>query len=111
MLATSVLPAGMVAMLLLVLRPPAASDDEEEPPAVRSDDEPGFAGSGTAKSPVPNAAGGLTAAEKWRLARPLIGRFMLPLFAVYVFEYTINQVRESTSPTHPSDPRSLSRSA
>jgi hypothetical protein len=34
----------------------------------------------------------LDASEKWRLARPLIFRFMFPLFFVYVFEYSINQV-------------------
>ncbi|KAF8311520.1 batten's disease protein Cln3 [Cantharellus anzutake] len=33
----------------------------------------------------------LTPADKWRLVRPLILRYMAPLFCVYTFEYTINQ--------------------
>lgn len=67
--ATSILPIGMVAMLLLVLKPRSTKS----------------ASTSTVKS------SGLSASEKWALARPLIVKFMLPLFAVYVFEYTINQ--------------------
>ncbi|KAJ7757110.1 batten's disease protein Cln3 [Mycena metata] len=33
----------------------------------------------------------LSAADKWRLVRPMLVRYMLPLFCVYLFEYTINQ--------------------
>ncbi|KAJ7614625.1 batten's disease protein Cln3 [Mycena polygramma] len=33
----------------------------------------------------------LSASDKWRLVRPLLVRYMLPLFCVYMFEYTINQ--------------------
>ncbi|KIM73637.1 hypothetical protein PILCRDRAFT_723458 [Piloderma croceum F 1598] len=33
----------------------------------------------------------LTVKDKWRLVRPLFVKFMLPLFCVYLFEYTINQ--------------------
>ncbi|PFH53474.1 hypothetical protein AMATHDRAFT_54557 [Amanita thiersii Skay4041] len=33
----------------------------------------------------------LSANDKWRLVRPLLLRYMLPLFSVYLFEYTINQ--------------------
>ncbi|KAJ7628685.1 batten's disease protein Cln3 [Roridomyces roridus] len=33
----------------------------------------------------------LSAQDKWRLVRPLLVRYMLPLFCVYLFEYTINQ--------------------
>ncbi|TFK31683.1 batten's disease protein Cln3 [Crucibulum laeve] len=33
----------------------------------------------------------LSAADKWRLVRPMVARYMLPLFCVYLFEYTINQ--------------------
>ncbi|KAJ6618758.1 batten's disease protein Cln3 [Mycena sp. CBHHK59/15] len=29
--------------------------------------------------------------DKWRLVRPLLAKYMLPLFCVYMFEYTINQ--------------------
>ncbi|EIN10244.1 batten's disease protein Cln3 [Punctularia strigosozonata HHB-11173 SS5] len=38
----------------------------------------------------------LSAEEKWHLVRPLLLRYMLPLFCVYLFEYTINQ---GVSPT------------
>ncbi|RDB28182.1 Protein BTN1 [Hypsizygus marmoreus] len=33
----------------------------------------------------------LSASDKWRLVRPLLVKYMLPLFCVYLFEYTINQ--------------------
>jgi len=33
----------------------------------------------------------LTASDKWRLVRPMLLKYMLPLFCVYLFEYTINQ--------------------
>ncbi|KAF7292802.1 Protein BTN [Mycena indigotica] len=33
----------------------------------------------------------LTLNDKWRLVRPMLIRYMLPLFCVYLFEYTINQ--------------------
>ncbi|CEL54904.1 Protein BTN1 OS=Ustilago maydis (strain 521 / FGSC 9021) GN=BTN1 PE=3 SV=1 [Rhizoctonia solani AG-1 IB] len=34
---------------------------------------------------------GLSPSDKWRLVRPLLLKYMLPLFCVYTFEYTINQ--------------------
>ncbi|KAF8878068.1 batten's disease protein Cln3, partial [Infundibulicybe gibba] len=33
----------------------------------------------------------LTLVDKWRLVRPLLLKYMVPLFCVYLFEYTINQ--------------------
>ncbi|KAI0628073.1 batten's disease protein Cln3 [Trametes polyzona] len=33
----------------------------------------------------------LSLSDKWRLAKPMLTRYMLPLFCVYLFEYTINQ--------------------
>ncbi|KDQ62321.1 hypothetical protein JAAARDRAFT_170622 [Jaapia argillacea MUCL 33604] len=33
----------------------------------------------------------LSAEDKWRLVKPLLAKYMLPLFCVYLFEYTINQ--------------------
>ncbi|KAH9834839.1 batten's disease protein Cln3 [Rhodofomes roseus] len=33
----------------------------------------------------------LSMEDKWRLVKPLVGRYMMPLFCVYLFEYTINQ--------------------
>ncbi|KAL5514711.1 hypothetical protein ACEPAG_2027 [Sanghuangporus baumii] len=33
----------------------------------------------------------LSGQDKWNLVRPLFAKYMLPLFCVYLFEYTINQ--------------------
>jgi len=33
----------------------------------------------------------LSMSDKWRLVRPMLPKYMLPLFCVYLFEYTINQ--------------------
>ncbi|KAL0578345.1 battenin CLN3 protein [Marasmius crinis-equi] len=33
----------------------------------------------------------LSISDKWRLVKPLMAKYMLPLFCVYLFEYTINQ--------------------
>ncbi|KAG6857514.1 hypothetical protein H0H87_002139 [Tephrocybe sp. NHM501043] len=33
----------------------------------------------------------LSVNDKWRLVKPLLLKYMLPLFCVYLFEYTINQ--------------------
>ncbi|KAG0703550.1 batten's disease protein Cln3 [Suillus ampliporus] len=33
----------------------------------------------------------LSATDKWRLVKPMLLKYMLPLFCVYTFEYTINQ--------------------
>ncbi|KAJ7507373.1 CLN3 protein-domain-containing protein [Mycena galericulata] len=41
--------------------------------------------------PGPKHNVSLSASDKWRLVRPLLLRYMLPLFCVYLFEYTINQ--------------------
>ncbi|KAF5392778.1 hypothetical protein D9757_001015 [Collybiopsis confluens] len=46
-------------------------------------------GSSRASGPRKNVA--LTMNDKLRLVKPLLGRYMLPLFLVYLFEYTINQ--------------------
>ncbi|KAJ7846437.1 batten's disease protein Cln3, partial [Mycena olivaceomarginata] len=40
---------------------------------------------------VPKYNVSLSASDKWRIVRPLLIRYMLPLFCVYTFEYTINQ--------------------
>lgn len=45
------------------------------------------AGLASTVTPMP----GLSSADKWRLVRPLLMKYMLPLFCVYTFEYTINQ--------------------
>jgi len=33
----------------------------------------------------------LSMSDKWRLVKPMLLKYMLPLFCVYLFEYTINQ--------------------
>ncbi|KAI0703054.1 batten's disease protein Cln3 [Cytidiella melzeri] len=40
---------------------------------------------------VPKAHVALSFEDKWELVKPLLLKYMLPLFAVYTFEYTINQ--------------------
>ncbi|TFK53001.1 batten's disease protein Cln3 [Heliocybe sulcata] len=46
-----------------------------------------------ATAPVPSEAMivALSLDDKWRLVKPMLVRYMLPLFCVYTFEYTINQ--------------------
>lgn len=39
----------------------------------------------------PKVTVALSAADKWRLVKPLLFKYMLPLFCVYTLEYTINQ--------------------
>ncbi|KAF9563812.1 batten's disease protein Cln3 [Agrocybe pediades] len=41
--------------------------------------------------PGPKRGFTLSASDKWRLVKPLLTKYMLPLFCVYLFEYTINQ--------------------
>lgn len=40
---------------------------------------------------APLRAKTLTLGDKWQLLKPMLPRFMAPLFFVYLFEYTINQ--------------------
>ncbi|TFK25408.1 batten's disease protein Cln3 [Coprinopsis marcescibilis] len=47
-------------------------------------------------APGPNKSVHLSIRDKLRLVKPLLWRYMMPLFAVYLFEYTINQ---GVSPT------------
>ena len=108
MAGTSLLPGGMVGVLFFVLKPKEAAvaegdrsdddDDDDDDGGEEVDDARSSTTGAAVKASSRSSSGkaaGLSAAEKWRLARPLIGRFMLPLFAVYVFEYTINQVRRA----------------
>ncbi|KAF8635649.1 hypothetical protein AX15_000282 [Amanita polypyramis BW_CC] len=44
----------------------------------------------TLLSSTPKGAA-LSASDKWHLVKPLLVKYMLPLFCVYLFEYTINQ--------------------
>ncbi|KAJ6588530.1 batten's disease protein Cln3 [Mycena capillaripes] len=59
------------------------------PLATAEDDMAGEEEGSSASRPKHNVA--LSAKDKWRLVRPLLVRYMLPLFCVYLFEYTINQ--------------------
>ncbi|KAF8638363.1 hypothetical protein AX16_010510 [Volvariella volvacea WC 439] len=67
---------------------PTSSDDSTVPyePLLSS-----IEGEGEAPTPVPKAKISLSMDEKLRLVRPLLLKYMLPLFSVYLFEYTINQ--------------------
>ncbi|KAH9956927.1 batten's disease protein Cln3 [Russula dissimulans] len=44
---------------------------------------------GTETAPLKTKA--LSIADKWQLLKPMLPRYMAPLFFVYLFEYTINQ--------------------
>ncbi|TFY77085.1 hypothetical protein EWM64_g6929 [Hericium alpestre] len=59
-------------------------------PLPTSEDEAGENGE-TESIPVILKHSALSSADKWRLAKPLLAKYMLPLFCVYLFEYTINQ--------------------
>jgi len=41
--------------------------------------------------PAPLTTKALSIGDKWQLLKPMIPRYMMPLFFVYLFEYTINQ--------------------
>ncbi|KAG2359907.1 batten's disease protein Cln3 [Suillus spraguei] len=45
----------------------------------------------TRVEPKVTVAVALSAADKWRLVKPLLFKYMFPLFCVYTLEYTINQ--------------------
>ncbi|PPQ92197.1 hypothetical protein CVT25_008971 [Psilocybe cyanescens] len=66
------------AISALPYTPLAAAEDEDG-------EEEGSLPSG------PKRGVALTASDKWRLARPLLTKYMLPLCAYHSFEYTINQ--------------------
>ncbi|KAG7095616.1 hypothetical protein E1B28_006341 [Marasmius oreades] len=55
--------------------PLATTTDEDDPDEVR----------------LGKATSTLSPSDKWRLVKPLLAKYMLPLFCVYLFEYTINQ--------------------
>ncbi|KAJ6591212.1 batten's disease protein Cln3 [Mycena vulgaris] len=59
------------------------------PLATAEDDMVGEEEGSSTSGPKHNVS--LSPSDKWRLVRPLLVRYMLPLFCVYLFEYTINQ--------------------
>ncbi|KAF8323899.1 batten's disease protein Cln3 [Clavulina sp. PMI_390] len=93
---SAVLPFALPASYFLLLPSPAAyqylEDDAPEAAAYAPiPSGPGLDSSVTFSGSLRQRTTALSAADKWQLVKPLIGRFMVPLFAVYTFEYTINQ--------------------
>jgi len=97
----SVLPLGMVLSMWLILKPGdhlrkgrgrGAGGERRAEDGIEEDEEEQTG----PKQAMGNIKFALNAKEKWTLARPLIFRFMFPLFFVYVFEC------ESASPACPS---------
>ncbi|GJE93453.1 batten's disease protein Cln3 [Phanerochaete sordida] len=95
---SSILPFAIpLAYYLLLPQPevfaalPIFSADEEEETtliaaeytAVPTDDED--------VPVIPKSAVALSLPDKWELVKPLMLKYMVPLFCVYLFEYTINQ--------------------
>ncbi|KAJ7120975.1 batten's disease protein Cln3 [Mycena epipterygia] len=68
---------------------PSAANMPYTPLATAEDDMVGEEEGSSPSGPKHNVS--LSASDKWRLVRPLLVRYMLPLFCVYLFEYTINQ--------------------
>ncbi|KAF9647783.1 batten's disease protein Cln3 [Thelephora ganbajun] len=97
---SSVLPLMIpFAYFFLLPQPPSVSNQDEEDDGVEL-----IAASSTEYIPLPTdedeggATGyrhsriiALSASDKWRMVKPMIPKYMLPLFCVYLFEYTINQ--------------------
>ncbi|KIJ89576.1 hypothetical protein K443DRAFT_117789, partial [Laccaria amethystina LaAM-08-1] len=71
------------------LSPPPALSALPYTPIALDEDEDGEE-EGT-HAPGPKRGVALNANDKWRLVQPLLLKYMLPLFCVYLFEYTINQ--------------------
>ncbi|KAJ7242064.1 batten's disease protein Cln3 [Mycena rebaudengoi] len=71
--------------------PPSAipSNVPYTPLATAEDDLVGEEEGSSPSGPKQNVS--LSPSDKWRLVRPLLVKYMLPLFCVYTFEYTINQ--------------------
>lgn len=97
---SSVLPFVIpLAYILLLPRPQAfsslilpeiedaASSRSEYTQLPVSDENAGVA----VVEPVLLTTKALSIGDKWQLLKPMIPRYMLPLFFVYLFEYTINQ--------------------
>ncbi|KXN84016.1 Protein BTN1 [Leucoagaricus sp. SymC.cos] len=57
-------------------------------PLATNEDETGEEGT---LAPGPKRKIALSVEDKWHLVKPLLLKYMLPLFSVYLFEYTINQ--------------------
>lgn len=106
---SSILPLGFPAVLHLVLpnlsllgrpetdhyEPIFAADDDASEVSFPGDDGMSASHDGTsARKVVLHGEVVLTTKEKLALVKPLVFRYMFWLFAVYVFEYTINSVSQ-----------------
>ncbi|KJA25225.1 hypothetical protein HYPSUDRAFT_37699 [Hypholoma sublateritium FD-334 SS-4] len=72
-----------------MLSPPAPISALPYTPLAAAEDEEGEEEGTMSSGPQRGVA--LSIADKWRLVQPLIPKYMLPLFLVYLFEYIINQ--------------------
>ncbi|KAF9485639.1 batten's disease protein Cln3 [Pholiota conissans] len=72
-----------------LLSPPPPISALPYTPLPEAEDEEGEEEGTTTSGPKRGVA--LSVADKWRLVKPLIPKYMLPLFLVYLLEYTINQ--------------------
>ncbi|KAJ7481736.1 batten's disease protein Cln3 [Mycena latifolia] len=83
-------PSAFLASSAAYEDPPSATTANVPytPLATTEDD---LAGEEEGSSPSGPKHVSLSPSDKWRLVRPLLVRYMLPLFCVYLFEYTINQ--------------------
>jgi len=69
--------------------PPMLTTSRPYTPLATEEDEVGEEEGSHPSGPRRGVA--LSAGDKWRIVKPLLMRYMLPLFFVYMFEYTINQ--------------------
>jgi len=97
---SSVLPLIIPLTYFLLLPRPSAFSQTDLPPSLEDASRiptPYVAiPSEEIDQPVPEAGifkhtVSLSSSDKWRLVKPLLPKYMLPLFCVYLFEYTINQ--------------------
>ncbi|KAG9313764.1 protein BTN1 [Chiua virens] len=94
---SSILPFILPLAYFLLLPRPAAFMDSPPPaytPLPEEDPDIGaveVAEGDTLLGQPPKVPVFLTAGDKWRLVKPMITKYMIPLFLVYTFEYTINQ--------------------
>ncbi|KDR77283.1 hypothetical protein GALMADRAFT_246616 [Galerina marginata CBS 339.88] len=72
-----------------ILSPHLAASALPYTPLAAAEDEVGEEEGSHPSGPKRGVA--LSASDKWRLVKPLLTKYMLPLFCVYLFEYTINQ--------------------
>ncbi|PPQ97278.1 hypothetical protein CVT26_006671 [Gymnopilus dilepis] len=72
-----------------ILSPPMTTEGLPYTPLAAAEDEVGEEEG--SQPPGPKRGVALSINDKWRLVKPMLPKYMLPLFCVYLFEYTINQ--------------------